>query len=184
MLQNMNEVAWLQIMYRDVVKHDVQLENWRNSLSPHMLIMRGSCTLRNSQPQCAVTDAKSLYDCIMKEHPSGKQDRKSAMELAIIVKDLKDTGSMVRWVPHQKMLVDTMTKEDPSRTNGALEHFLKTGRISFVDERLELEQRRNDLTFKRGSRGAAELRRQYEEQFQGLVNPLLETESSGSCDSD
>ena len=123
--------------------------------------------LADRQPQCAVTDAKSLYDGIKKEHQSGKQDRRSALELAITVKDLKDTGSMVRWVPHQKMLVDTLTKDDSSRTNGALEHFLKTGHVSFVDEETELQQRKGDCAFHRRSRGAAELRRRYGDQFQG-----------------
>ncbi|CAE7545245.1 unnamed protein product [Symbiodinium sp. CCMP2592] len=63
MLQALNEVDWLQIMIRDAVQHDVSLKQWRNSLSPHMLIMRGDVELLK-QPQCAVTDAKSLYDCI------------------------------------------------------------------------------------------------------------------------
>ena len=34
MLQGVNEVDWLQVMVRDAVAHDVQLRDWRNSLSP------------------------------------------------------------------------------------------------------------------------------------------------------
>ena len=41
MLQGVNEVDWLQIMYRDAVFNDVKLATWRTSLSPHMLVMRG-----------------------------------------------------------------------------------------------------------------------------------------------
>ena len=43
MLQGVNEVDWLQIMIRDATHHDVQLRNWRNSLSPHMLVLREQC---------------------------------------------------------------------------------------------------------------------------------------------
>ncbi|CAE7837485.1 unnamed protein product, partial [Symbiodinium necroappetens] len=145
MLQAINEVDWLQIMVRDATQHDVELKQWRNSLSPHMLIMRGSVELQK-QPQCSVTDAKSLYDCIMKEHPQGKQDRKSALELAIIVKDLRDSSSMVRWVPHQKMLVDALTKADPMKANGAMDQFLKTGTLSLVDVSEELRQQPKTLS--------------------------------------
>lgn len=52
MLQGVNEVDWLQIMYRDATAHDVQLKNWRNSLSPHMLVMPGECVLGSRQQQC------------------------------------------------------------------------------------------------------------------------------------
>ena len=102
MLQGVNEVDWLQIMYRDAVFHDVELKEWRNSLSPHMVVMRSNIHQPHRQSQCSVTDAKSLYDCLLRGNPRGKQDRKSALELAIILKDLQDTRSMIRWVPHQK----------------------------------------------------------------------------------
>ena len=124
MLQGINEVDWLQVMYRDAVFNDVKLENWRCSLSLHMLVMRGQCELGGKQQQCSVTDAKSLYDCLLREHPTGKQDRKSALELAIVLRDLQDTKSMVKWVPHQKMIVDCLTKEDPMRANDALNQFI------------------------------------------------------------
>ena len=88
MLQGINEVDWLQIMYRDAVSHHLELKDWRNSLSPHMVVMRGGCHLQSRQRQCSVTDAKSLFDCILKEHPQGRQDRKASLELAIIVRDL------------------------------------------------------------------------------------------------
>ena len=96
MLQGINEVDWLQVMYRDAVFNDVKLENWRCSLSPHMLVMRGQCELGGKQQQCSVTDAKSLYDCLLREHPTGKQDRKSALELAIVLRDLQETKSRVK----------------------------------------------------------------------------------------
>ncbi|CAE7563252.1 GIP, partial [Symbiodinium sp. CCMP2456] len=141
MLQGINETDWLQIMYRDAIKHDVQLKDWRYSLSPHMVVMRSLCELNERQRQCSVTDAKSLFDCILKEHPQGRQDRKASLELAIIVRDLEQTRSMVRWVPHQKMVVDALTKMDPSKANGAMEAFLKAGFLSLVDEKEELNYR-------------------------------------------
>ena len=165
MLQGINETDWLQIMVRDATFHDVQLRDWRNSLSPHMLIMKGSCQLHDRQKQCSVTDAKSLYDCILKEHPQGKQDRKSSLELAIIVRDLQETKSMVRWIPHQKMIVDSLTKPDPLKANGAMEMFLKSGYLSLVDVPTELANRAADSSFRRRSHSAsvARLVQEYQE---------------------
>ena len=166
MLQGISEADWLQIMIRDAVHNDIELSEWRNGLSPHMLVMKGECRSPERQPQCSVTDAKSLYDCILKEHPQGRQDRRSALELAIIVRDLQDTRSMVRWVPHQKMLADALTKADPMTANGALDQFLRTGRLSLVDVQSELQHRAEDPRYRSRSHAAsvARLSREYEEQ--------------------
>lgn len=172
MLQGVSEVDWLQILYRDAIFNDVSLRQWRQSLRPHLLLLRDQCELRSRQKQCLVTDAKSLYDCILKEHPSGKQDRKASLELAIIVKDLQDTKSMVKWVPHQKLIVDTLTKDDIERGNGALLMFLKSGMLSFVQEDEELKNRRENASFrKRGQRACMDRIRQ-EEELTSLLHTL------------
>ena len=120
-----------------------------------MVVMRGSCALSQRQKQCSATDAKSLFDCIFKEHPQSRQDRKASLELAIIVRDLEQTKSMVRWVLHQKMVVDSLTKMDPGKANGAMEAFLKAGFLSLVDEGKELNHRAQDSRNKRRSHSAS-----------------------------
>ena len=175
MLQGINETDWLQVMYRDAVWGDVRLEDWRNSLSPHMVIMRDRCELSERQKQCSVTDAKSLFDCILKEHPQGRQDRKASLELAIIVRDLQQTKSMVRWAPHQKMLVDSLTKADPLKGNGAMEAFLKSGSFSLVDVATELANRSSDARFRRRSHAAsaARLAQEYQDNYWSVLSTLI-----------
>ena len=170
MLQGVNEVDWLQVMYRDATCHDVELKEWRNSLSPHMVIMRGDIQRLQRQPQCSVTDAKSLYDCLLRGNPSGKQDRKSALELAIILRDLQETRSMIRWVPHQKMLVDCMTKESIEKGNGAMTQFLKSGWLSLVDVQEELVHRKTDAAYRSRSLKAStdRLLKEYADQLQAF----------------
>ena len=182
MLQGISEADWLQVMIRDATYHDVELREWRNCLSPHMLIMKGDARLPNRQDQCSVTDAKSLYDCLLKEHPQGKQDRRSSLELAIIVRDLQETRSMVRWVPHQKMVVDPLTKSDPMRSNGALDQFLRSGMLSLVDVQDELRYRASDPRHKSRSHAASvsRLLREYETQGATFWSTLIR----GCCDSD
>lgn len=184
MLQGVNEVDWLQIMYRDAVQHDVSIRSWRNSLSPHMVVMRGECRMGGRQQQCSVTDAKSLYDCLLKENPSGKQDRKSSLELAIISRDLQETKSMIRWVPHQKMPIDALTKEDPSKANDALNHFLKTGWLSLVDVEDEPKARKTDASFRRRSQHASRQRLtdEYVEQMNSFLQSLWSTVTGGDVE--
>lgn len=136
-----------------------------------MVVMRGNIHQPHRQPQCSVTDAKSLYDCLLRGNPSGKQDRKSALELAIILKDLQDTRSMIRWVPHQKMLVDCMTKESIEKSNGAMTQFLKSGWLSLVDVQQELHNRKHDASFKNRSHKAStdRLLKEYADQMQAYV---------------
>ena len=164
MLQSIAEVDWLQVMMRDATHHDVELREWRSSLSPHMLVMKSDIRACSRQPQCSVTDAKSLFDSLQKEHPAGRQDRRSSLELAIIVRDLQETRSMVRWVPHQKMIVDALTKADPLKAGGATDHFLKSGRLSLVDVQAELARRAADSRNKSRSNAAsvARLLKEYE----------------------
>ena len=116
------------------------------------------------QPQCSVTDAKSLYDSLLKEHPSGKQDRRISLELAIIARDLQETRSMARWAPHQKMAVDALTNSDPLKASGATDHFLKSGKLSLVDVKEELAKRASDTRQKACSNAAsvARLLKEYE----------------------
>ena len=176
MLQGVNEVDWLQVMYRDAVFNDVSLSSWRNSLSPHMLVLRGECELADRQGQCSVVDAKSLYDCLLRENPSGKQDRKSSLELAIVLRDLQSTKSMVRWVPHQKMVVDPLTKMDPVKANDAMNQLIKSGWLSLVDVSEELANRKSDVAYRRRSHAASERRllSEYEEQAFCLFTFLLQ----------
>ena len=189
MLQGVSEVDWLQILYRDAVFHNVQIREWRESLKPHAVLLRDNCNLHSRQQQCVVTDAKALYDCILKEHPSGKQDRKASLELAIIVRDLQQTRSTVRWVSHQKMLVDTMTKDDLDRGNGALLIFLRTGVMSFVPESEELILRKEDPDYRRRSNKACNERAQREMEHEmhslccSIFVEVRETLIGGNCES-
>jgi hypothetical protein len=112
---------------------------------------------------------------LLKENPNGRQDRKSALELAIILKDLQDTKSMIRWVPHQKMLVDCLTKESLERGNGPLQQFLRSGWLSLVDVSEELRKRKEDPAFKnRSHRASSErARREFEAGLQAFCHHFL-----------
>ena len=154
--QGLGEIEWLQVLFRDLVYGDVQTQDWRRSLSPFMIFLPEECQLRARQEQCTVTDAKSLYDALYKLCPASRQDRRTALELAIIVDLISKTGSHVRWTPHTRMPVDNLTKADISKGNGALLHLLKQASLRIEKEETELYKRQHEAVARSRTRRASE----------------------------
>ena len=154
--QALSEAEWLQIMFRDVVFGDVDRADWSRSLTPYIAVLKEECQLRQRSQQCAITDAKSLFDSIKKGNPTSRQDRRTSVELAIISEAMRRAQSALRWTPHPKMVADTLTKDDISKSNGALEQMLRSGKLALWDEQEELKRRKEDASFKRRSKRASE----------------------------
>ena len=123
--QALGELEWLQIMFRDVVYNDVNRSNWQQSILPFQAVLRDDCELRSRLEQCTITDAKSLFDAITKDNPASRQDRRTATEIAIILESIRKSHSVTRWTPHPKMIADVLTKDDISKSNGALEEVVR-----------------------------------------------------------
>ena len=171
--QAMAEVEWLQLMIRDVLHGDVHREDWRKSIVPFVSVLREECQLKESLEQCSITDAKSLFDAVSNENSNSKQDRRTAIELAIILEGLRKSGSSVRWSPHPRMIADVLTKDNMAKSNGALEELLRTSKLALWDESEELELRQSDPSKKLRSKKAAERMRASSQQllsFSSLVN--------------
>ena len=85
----------------------------------------------------AVTDCKSLYDCLVKDGP---QNSLSEKRLAVDIVGLQDVAAAVdednpqetfRWIPAHKQLADCMTKRIPAYK---LREILERGWVSLVAE--------------------------------------------------
>lgn len=88
---------------------------------------------------------------------------------------------MVRWVPHQKMLVDSLTKLDPLKANDALHQFLRSGWLSLVDVQEELTCRKTDPAYKRRSHHASQQRllSEYQQQLTEFLSLLINDKLGG-----
>ena len=153
--QSLSEVEWIQIMIRDIVNGDVKRTDWTESLTPYAPVLKEHCKLAEKLEQCHVTDAKSLFDALQKESPMSRQDRRTSVELSIILEALLKAKSVIRWAPHPRMVADGLTKADITRTNGALEELLRTSRLTLWDEKQELDLRKDDPAAKGRSRRAS-----------------------------
>ena len=160
--QSLSELEWLQIMYRDILHGDVIRPDWQKSLLPFVAVLRQDCELQGRLDQCSVTDAKSLYDTVRKNNPTSRQDRRTSVELAIIIEALQASRGVLRWSPHPRMVADALTKDDIAKSNGALEQLMRTGHLRLWSEDLELE-RRKDPMFRGRSKSASHKIREAEE---------------------
>eukprot|EP00435_Cladocopium_sp_Y103_P073799 s91_g45.t1 len=154
--QALGELEWLQIMFRDVVFGDVSRIDWQTSLSPFLAVTRKDCSLQETLQQCGVVDAKSLFDNLKKQSPTSRQDRRTSIEVAIIIEAMRKSSSCLRWCPHPRMVADTLTKDDIGKSNGALEELMKTSRFALWDEEDELARRKEDPRAKGRSKRASE----------------------------
>lgn len=87
--QTVGQVEWLQILHQDVTTGQVRMDDWQTSLSPFSAVIRGNCEPRARLPQTHVVDAKSVYDVLEKGAAGGRQDRRSAVALAIIAQSME-----------------------------------------------------------------------------------------------
>jgi len=138
---------------------------------PFIGVLKDSSQLRthihgDMQEQCTITDAKSLFDSLKKENPTSRQDRRTSIEIAIIIESMQRSKSVLRWSPHPRMIADVLTKDDIGKSNGALEELLRTGTLALWDEEDELARRRKNPRSKGRSKRAA---RQFRADSSGLL---------------
>ena len=168
MSQGVCQVEWLQVMFRDILHGDVT-SDWEKCLNPFVVALHDGCQLKGRAPQAHVVDAKSVFDVVQKGGSTSKEDRRTSIELSIVVEALAKAQARVRWIPHFKNCVDALTKVDLSKCTGALLYLLKTGTFRLVDEASELERRATDVSRKDRSRNASERSLEAEDNFSLLV---------------
>ncbi|CAE7947537.1 TNXB [Symbiodinium sp. KB8] len=88
-----------------------------------MCLLRSEGALAGRQPQCGITDAKSLYDALIKCHPASRQDRRNlrnALDLASFINAMSRGGGLVRWTSQQRKAADMFARADITKENSAL----------------------------------------------------------------
>ena len=103
LLQGIGNVHWYRFMLNEIMGNELTLENWEQQIS--------------RTPFIAVTDSKSLFDTINKCRNTSAHidDKRTAIDLTILKRDLVLTGGQVRWVGGANMLADSLTKRMTSK---------------------------------------------------------------------
>lgn len=72
----------------------------------------------NSRPPVVVTDCKSLFDHLVSvSSPTAVDDRRTSIDIVIIRQSVARLGAHLRWVPTNRMLADSLTKDSGDPTD-------------------------------------------------------------------
>ena len=102
-----------------------------------------------------MVDAKGVFDTLVRDPTGSKNDRRSAIDLAVCRETLGRIGGTVRRVPHPVMTVDALTKADLAKSNAAQLHMLKSGMMKLTPEKDSLSAHCEDPTTRDRSRAAS-----------------------------
>ena len=106
------------------------------------LDLRNHAQVRDRIPIIGITDCKSLYDAIHSvSSPAKLDDKRVAIDLAIIRQAKERTQMKVRWCPTELMLADPLTK-DKADSADLLRAALHYGEYQLAPEARVLEQKR------------------------------------------
>ena len=99
MLYGIGQIHWHRGLLYELFYNPLSLSGWEQEVAPI--------------PFVAVTDSKSLYDTVTKCRNSSAHvdDRRTAIDLSILRRDLAVTKGQVRWVEGRNMLSDPLTKK-------------------------------------------------------------------------
>ena len=101
------DAEWAQIMIQDILDQTVTVRNTTGGTLPFQVVLRSNCTLSKRLPHDHSIDAKSFFDALIKVCAGNRQDRRTAVDLAIVRETLKAQGSHIRWIPHPLMPADS-----------------------------------------------------------------------------
>ena len=71
------EAQWLQVLWRDLMFHDVAKPDWHSGQAPFTIVLSKDCELADSASSLSVVDAKSVFDTLSRNSsvpgPTGAQ---------------------------------------------------------------------------------------------------------------
>ena len=128
------EFEYVQVMLRDIVYNDVNTRNWIACLADFDTVALDSGEMKDFAEALCVIDAKSVYDAVIRNVSSLKQDRRTAIDFAMARETLLHVDTAIRWRPHTKMLADALTKAEVSKGNDAMTSVLRNGTYLLAPE--------------------------------------------------
>lgn len=98
LIAGVGQVHWHRYLLLEVTGADMTEKDWEHRLA--------------TVPYVAVVDSKSLYDCMNRLVCTYAQveDKRTAIDVAILKDDLQKTGGHLRWIEGDNMIADSLTK--------------------------------------------------------------------------
>lgn len=137
--RGMGDLLRVMVLFEELQEEGFSIREWPERLcGSKVMALASNTTSEKLRGSLAVVDAKSLYDQLCKETIGG-QDKRTAIEIQIIREDLRSLQGQIRWVDHQAMIADGLTKVKGS--NEALYRVLKSGTFQLTAENVQMQAR-------------------------------------------
>ena len=142
--KGLGDLVWARAIYAELLDPNFDLAEFKQSIKAQAeLVLQKSDADKTLRESLSVSDAKSLYDNLMKDG-NQPQDKFTALDVAIARERIDGMGVQVRWVEHQSMIVDALTKlgANPATLFDVIEK--STFRLVAEGDRLEERLRRRE----------------------------------------
>ncbi|CAE7826816.1 Kcnh5, partial [Symbiodinium necroappetens] len=137
--KGLGDLLWAKAIYAELMDPQFDLETFKQDVkSKADVVLRKADADQVLRDSLSVIDAKSLYDNLMQEG-NQPQDKFTALDVAIAREKIDGLGVQLRWVEHQSMVVDSLTKI--SANKDALFDLLRSGTFRLEAEGELLEDR-------------------------------------------
>ena len=114
-----------------------------------------------------VTDSKGSYDHLTKKTTGPGEDRRTALDIAVMRDDLARGNTVLRWVDTKAQLADTLSKARGD--SDLLRSVLRSGKLVIVDEPTAMEMKKQERTERMQRRGGG-----------GRQRPMAASRAAGS----
>ena len=144
MSEGLAECEWIIGVLESTVYQEYEHSlHRRKSISlpaePTVTVMKADSRLQIDPSTVCVIDAKSVFDHLVRDSTGG-HCRRTAQELCVIRRSMQALRARCRWVPHERMVVDALTKRHGNSVT--MLRLLQDGVLSIVDEDRELAMRK------------------------------------------
>ena len=122
-------LEWMQLLLAETIEGPMSL--------------RAAWSGSHPRTNLVLTDCKSLYDHLQSKSSPTLEDKRCALDIVIIRESLSKLQTSLRWLPTDRMLADSLTKESPEAMD-LLRACLRAGKYQVSDEDTVLEWRASE----------------------------------------
>ena len=126
--KGMAELAWTVTVFNEMITHQFDLKNWKEAVRQQGLYALAKENISDElRGTLCIVDAKSLYDHLSKDTIGSTSDKRTAIEIQVVRQAMRESATVVKWVPHPKMIMDALTKRQGNQS--PLIELLETGQF-------------------------------------------------------
>ncbi|CAE7498867.1 TY1B-DR1 [Symbiodinium sp. CCMP2592] len=132
LLKGLGDLMWAKAIYYELLQENFDLVEFKESVKRKAeLVLQRADSDDELRWALSIVDAKSLYDHLTRDG-SQAQDKFTALDVSIARERIDGLGVRVRWVEHQSMIADCLTKVGANKT--AMLQLLQKGTYRLVAE--------------------------------------------------